>query len=116
MVHQQLRALIGGGQPLDEEGVITRIGASDAVSGLVRRTERLSNSHWKLVWFKQNPDWRGEAVVVGLEERKAVVIIPELAYQTKLRLRDGMTLDQRLKLAVAEVDLPEQSAHFRLLG
>lgn len=114
VTHQQLRALLTGATPLDEEGMIERIGASDAVSGLVRRTERLSNTHWKLVWLKQNPDWRGEGVVVALEERKAVVIVPELAYQTKVRLRDGMALDQRLPLSVAEVDLPGQSVRFRL--
>lgn len=114
VTHQQLRGLLGGGQVLDEEGVMARIGASDAVSGLVRRTERLSNTHWKLVWFKQNPKWQGEGVVVGLEERKAVLIIPELAYQTKVRLREGMALDQRIKLSVSDIDLPAQMAHFRL--
>ncbi len=114
VTHQQLRALVAGRQPMDGEAVMARIGASDAVSGLVRRTERLSNSHWKLVWFQQNSTWRGEAVVVALEERKAVLIIPELAYQTKVRLRDGMALNQRVSLSVSSVDLPAQTVHFRL--
>jgi exoribonuclease-2 len=114
VTHQQLRALLAGGTPLDEEGMIERIGASDAVSGLVRRTERLSNTHWKLVYLRQNPDWQGEGVVVALEERKAVIIVPELAYQTKIRLREGMVLDQRLKLSVSEVNLPGQSVSFRI--
>jgi exoribonuclease-2 len=116
VTHQQLRALLAGETPLDGEQLLERIGAAEAVSGLVRRTERLSNQHWKLVYLIQNPDWQGEAVVVGLEERKAVLIIPELAYQTKIRLRDGMALNQRLKLKVRDVDLPGQVAHFQLLG
>jgi exoribonuclease-2 len=114
VTHQQLRAMLAGQTPLGEDLMIERIGAAEAVSGVVRRTERLSNQHWKLVYLTQHPDWRGEAVVVALEERKAVVIIPELAYQTKIRLRDGMALDQRLKLAVSEVDLPGQAAYFRV--
>lgn len=114
VTHQQVRAFVAGRAPLDRDAVMARIGASDAVSGLVRRTERLSNSHWKLVWFLQNPDWQGEGVVVALEERKAVLIIPELAYQTKVRLRDGMTLNQRLPLTVSGVDLPAQTVHFRV--
>ena len=114
VTHQQVRALLAGTLPLDEEQVIERIGAAEAVGGLVRRTERLSNQHWKLVYLTQNPGWQGEAVVVALEERKAVVIIPELAYQTKIRLRDGMALDQRLQLAVSEVDLPAQTVYFRV--
>jgi exoribonuclease-2 len=116
VTHQQVRALLAGDTPLDAERLLGRIGAAEAVSGLVRRTERLSNQHWKLVYLAQNPDWQGEAVVVALEERKAVLIIPELAYQTKVRLRDGMVLDQRLRLAVSEIDLPGQSAYFRIVN
>ena len=61
------------------------------------------------------PDWSGEAIVVGLDERKASVIIPELAFETKLRRSDKMVLDQSLRLAVREIDLPAQSGYFRVL-
>jgi exoribonuclease-2 len=115
VTHQQLRALVTGAAPLDAEAVAERIGASEAVSGLVRRAERLSNLHWKLAWLRRHPDWEGEAVVVSLEERKAVVLIPELAFEARVRLGDDMALDQRVHLQVREVDLPEQTAYFRVL-
>lgn len=115
VVHQQLRLAAIGGEPASTERIAERIGASEAVSGLIRRAERLSNLHWKLVWLGRNPNWRGEAIVVALDERKATVIIPELAFETKLRRSDKMVLDQRLRLAVREIDLPGQAAFFRVL-
>jgi exoribonuclease-2 len=115
VTHQQLRALVTGGTPLGAEAVAERIGASEAVSGLVRRAERLSNQHWKLAWLRRHAGWEGEGIVVALEERKAVVLVPELALETRVRLGDGVALDQSLRLRVREVDLAEQSAFFQVL-
>ena len=64
----------------------------------------------------RNPDWRGEATIVALEERKAVLLIPSLAMETRIRLKDGMQLDQRVQIGIREVDLTDQSALFRLLN
>ena len=116
VVHQQLRSAVTGRETLSAEAVAERIGAAEAVSGLIRKTERISNLHWKLVWLKRHPDWHGEAIVVALEERKAVVMIPSLAMETRIRLKDGMQLDQPVRLAVREVDLAAQTALFRLLN
>jgi exoribonuclease-2 len=43
------------------------------------------------------------------------VIVPELALETKIRVRQDLALDQRVQLAVAEVDLPELDCRFRVL-
>ena len=82
----------------------------------MRRAERQSNQHWKLVYLQQNADWQGDAVVVSLEERKAVVIIPELAIETRIRLSPEYELGQTLRLSVREVDLPALSVYFQVLG
>jgi exoribonuclease-2 len=68
-----------------------------------------------MVHLSRNPGWRGEAVVVALEERKAVVIIPELALETRIRLSPDFSLGQTLMLGVREVDVPAQNAYFRIL-
>ncbi|HIE55372.1 MAG TPA: RNB domain-containing ribonuclease, partial [Chromatiaceae bacterium] len=94
VVHQQLRAHVMGQSPLPREKVGERVAAASAVSGVVRRAERLSNLHWKLIWLKAHPQWQGEAVVVALEERKAVVMIPELALETRIRRSEDMQPDQ----------------------
>jgi exoribonuclease-2 len=115
LAHQQIRAALRGGSALPTEALAERYGVADVASAVVRRAERLSNQHWKLVYLQQNAGWEGEAVVVDLEERKAVVIIPELAFETRVKLQGGMALNQRLGLKVREVDLADGSAYFRVL-
>ena len=55
-------------------------------------------------------------MVVALEERRAVILVPDLALETRIRVRDAVTLNQPLRIAVNEVDLPDLSASFRALG
>lgn len=116
LVHQQLRQLQRGSEPLSAEQVSQRAGEADQGGITVRRAERQSNLHWKLVHLKQQPQWKGEGVVVELQERKAVLLIPELAFETRIRAKQGLALDQRVPLALAEVDLAQAECQFRLLG
>ncbi|WP_456403755.1 RNB domain-containing ribonuclease [Thiolapillus sp.] len=115
VVHQQLRAFVTGGTPQDKDKVGERVAAAAASTGLIRRSERLSNLHWKLIWLKEQGEWQGEAVIMALEERKAVVMIPELALESRIRRSDDMQPDQRIRLQVQEVDVPTQSVYFRKL-
>jgi exoribonuclease-2 len=115
LVHQQIRALLCGDPAcLSAEQISARAGEADQGGIAVRRAERQSNQHWKLVYLSRHKGWSGEAVVVELGERKATVIIPELALEAKLRAKQGLILDQRLRLAVAEIDLPELECRFRI--
>lgn len=116
VVHQQLRAFVLGQPVLDADKVLARTASLEAAGALIRRAERLSNLHWKLVYLSRQPDWRGEGVVVSLEERKAVVMIPELALETPMRHGGDLSSGQALALALREVDLPAQSVYFRVLS
>lgn len=116
LVHQQIRAWLLGYPLLEPPQVLERIAEAELAASNVRRCERLANQHWKLVYLKEHADWRGEGIVVGLEERRAIVLVPELALEARVRLRDSMALNQSIRLAVAEVDLPELSVSFRPLG
>ena len=115
VVHQQLRAHALGEKPLDSDQVSTRIAEASAASGTIRRSERLSNQHWKSVFLQRQEKWRGDAVIVALDERKAVVMVPELALESRIRRKEGMQLDQTVLLEVREVDLPAQTVYFRLV-
>jgi exoribonuclease-2 len=116
LVHQQIRAALRGEAPMTAEQVSARAGEADQGGIAVRRAERQSNQHWKLVYLLRNKAWQGEGVVVELGERKDTVIIPELALETKLRAKADLSLDQRLRLGIAEVDLYDLDARFRVLG
>lgn len=116
LVHQQLRAHLLGLPCLPENEVSIRASQADEGSFVRRRTERFSNQHWKLVWLKQRPGWKGTAVVVDKDERKVTLLIPELAMETRIRVRDGgLTLDEEVSVQLREVDLAEQTGYFRLL-
>ena len=116
LVHQQIRAWLAGQPLLTVEQVTERIAEAETAAALVRRTERLSNLHWKLVFLKDHPDWQGQATIVGKEDRKGVALVPHLGLETRLRLRDEPELNQCLRVAVREVDIPAQTASFRVLG
>jgi exoribonuclease-2 len=114
LVHQQVRAFIKGDPLIGAQEVAARVAEGETASASVRRAERLSNQHWKLVYLRANPDWRGEAVVVTKEERKTVLLIPELALETRVRLRGDPDLNARVRVSPRDVDLPDLSCTFRI--
>jgi exoribonuclease II len=115
LVHQQLRAWLDGRALLTAQQIMERSSEADTATIAIRRCERFSNLHWKILFLQAHPDWRGEGVVVGLEERKATVLVPELALETRVRLREGMELNQVLRLAVSETDVPDLTVNFRVV-
>lgn len=114
LVHQQIRAWLRGAEPIDAKAVVARVGEAETVGAAVRRAERLSNQHWKLVWLRAHPDWWGEAVVVDREERKHVLLLPELALETRVRLQGDPALNSRLRVSPREVDLADLDCRFRI--
>ena len=115
LVHQQLGAWLRGDETLDAKAISERAGEADVGSLAIRRTERQSNQHWKLVYLRQHPRWSGEAVVVELGERKATLLIEALAFEVRVRLGDGMQLNERLRVVLREVDLAEGDVYFQVL-
>jgi exoribonuclease-2 len=115
VVHQQLRAYLRGDDLLERQEVMRRIGAAEAVEGGVRRAERLSREHWKLVYLQQHPDWRGDAVLVDRWDRRGKAIIPALALETSINLREDLPLNSELTLSVSDVSLPNLEAYFRIV-
>ena len=116
LVHQQLRAYLSGRPLLETAQVSERIAVAETASSGVRRAERLSNIHWKLVYLIQNPEWQAQGVVVELNDGRGTLVIPELAMETKLRLRGGVSLNDSKKLTVREVELPELTVWFQARG
>ena len=115
VVHQQLRAHLRGLPPLPPEQVAQRIVAAEMGGRQVRRVERLTNTHWKMVYLCHNSGWQGSGIVVDFSAQRATVLIPELALETRLRLDGEVPLDTELQLKVREVDVPELTSWFRVL-
>jgi exoribonuclease II len=113
VIHQQLRAYLAGEALLDASDLMDRVGAAEAISGDARRTERLSNRHWTLVYLQQNPGWRGEGIIVEKRGRKDVVLLPELDLEARVTVKGERPLDSPLLLHLQEVDLPNLETFFR---
>ena len=114
VTHQQIRAYLQQKPLLDEESIVERIGEASAASSLVRRAERFSNLHWKLVWLSRQQKWQDEAVVVDLEERKATLLVPALALESRVRRTPEMALDQRVPVSLQSIDFTVPEVRLRV--
>ncbi len=116
VVHQQLRAFQRGEPLLDSQAITARIGAANAVTGTIRRAERLSNEHWTLVYLLQHPEWEGEGIVVDKRGPRDHLLLPELALENNIYHQQELPLDSRVTLSVGEVNLATLEVYFRVLG
>lgn len=116
LVHQQLRAFVTGKTPMDMDSLDEAVAASDRASRLTRSVERTVNEYWTLVYLSRHPDWEGDAIVIDTSGHKSTIIIPELAYITKMRLQDGIEANTELRLKILNVDLADLSVRFKLLS
>lgn len=115
VAHQQLRGYLRGEFPLSTGEIAARIHMTAAPNSAVRSAERLSNQHWTLVYWQQNPDWEGDGVVLEHRPGKSLVLIPDLAWEAELYTRSHPELNSKVRLAIDSVDLPNRTARFRLL-
>jgi exoribonuclease-2 len=113
VAHQQLRASLHGHDPLPPDRLVERVGAAEALIGAVRRAERASNLHWKLVYLKRCRDWRGRGTVVDQRGGRGTVIIPELALEAPVSLPGDAALDEAIPLKLTGIDLPGLVTHFQ---
>jgi exoribonuclease-2 len=113
--HQQLRAALKGKKGLDEAEVGERIAVADVVTGSLRQAEVRSERHWTLVYLLQHPGWRGNGILVDRRGSSGTVLIPDLALEARVHLKQNWPLDQVLPLALTGVNLPQQEASFRVV-
>jgi len=115
VAHQQLRAFLQSVPMLDVSQIVERVGAIEAVIGLVRQTELLAEKHWTLVYLMQHPGWRGAGIVVDRRGQSGIALIPELALETTLHLPNDPSLDSSITLTCQKVDLPRLDVYFRVM-
>lgn len=114
LTHQQLRAHLRGEPPLDPLALSERIAQAEAGGMANRKTERLSNNHWRLIFLRDHPEWSGEAVIVTKEGERATVLIPELGMEAKLRIKGEAGLNDTVRVKPREIDLADLTCYFRV--
>ncbi len=113
LVHQQIRAFVTRDEVMKTEEINIRISQIDFLNSKIRKVERQSNLHFKLIYLSQNKSNIYEAVIVKLEERKAFVFIPELSLETKILKKENLDLNQTIFLQLVDVNIPSLEANFR---
>ena len=114
MTMQQLRAYITGGHVRDEEDMLEGTTACESLASQVTQAERASNQHWKINYLLERPDWRGEAIVVDKTDKLGVFMIPELAMEPRIALKESREYNEKVLLKVQSVDLPERRVVFAM--
>ncbi len=110
--HQQLHLFLDKKPLMDTDDMLTRIAAGDSAARECTLAERESNMHWTLVRLSQNPQWTGTAVVVEKNGPQAVIMIPELAREARINLRDDAPLNSTLAVRAGNIHLSSQSVTF----
>ena len=114
VAHQQLRAFLRGGDPLEAQVIVERVGAAEVAARGIRRAERLSREHWTVVYLQQHPGWQGEGVLVEKRMPRGVVLIPDLALEARVKVSESVAPDSTLPLRLTGLELPAREAYFKV--
>lgn len=114
LAHQQLRAFILGQPFLDESQILERIGEAEPAAATATQAEGYSRRHWTLVYLRRQPSWSGPALLVDKRGLRGRFILPQLALETDVHMRQDLPLDSQVSLTLKKIDLPELEAHFSI--
>lgn len=112
VAHQQLRAFLDKRKLIDKDSMLERISQGDAASVAARKASRLSETHWKLIYLMQNPEWQGEAVCVDKKFDDPLFMIPSLAMQATIKGVQSTELNEKITVKVNSLDIPTQAVEF----
>jgi exoribonuclease-2 len=76
---------------------------------------RQSNDHFRCLYFKQNRSWEGQGIVIEINGNKTLLMIPEFAMITQLKVKTEHKLEDKIKLKVSSIDLFERLVDFKPL-
>ena len=110
--HQQLRRFLDGKPLIEKEEFLEKIAAADAAFLAANKSMRESDLHYKLVYLLQNKPWHGEATVLDVREKKAIVFIHDLALETQIVNGIGAAINDIITVHCGKVNLPKLQADF----
>ena len=107
LVHQQVRAFIGGEPLISEADMLERMSQAEIGGGNASMAERRSNRHWTLLYMQQHPENSYRGVVVDKRDDRGTVLIPDLAIDVKMRRMADAELDDEVEVELLQINLPE---------
>ncbi len=115
LVQQQLVHYISNLELLNENDIKNRIKVINVSMSKINKASRQSIEHFRCLYFKQNRSWEGEGVVIDISGNKTLLIIPEFAMITQVKVKTKVNLEDKVKLKVGTINLFERSIDFKPL-
>jgi len=115
LAQQQLVNYISHLELLKESEVKDRIRVNNASMSKINKASRQSVEHFRCLYFKQNRSWEGEGVVIEISGNKTLLMIPEFAMITQVKVKTKPNLEDKVKLKVSSINLFERSVDFKPL-
>ena len=112
LAQQQLVHYISNLELLNENDIKDRIKVNNASMSKINKASRQSVEHFRCIYFKQNRVWEGKGVVIEIIGNKTLLMIPEFAMITQVKVITKPNLEDTIKLKVSSIDLFERSIEF----
>jgi exoribonuclease-2 len=115
IVQQQLVHYISHLELLNENDIKDRIKVNNASMSKINKASRQSIEHFRCLYFKQNRSWEGEGIVIEINGNKTLLMIPEFAMITQVKVKTKVNLEDKVKLKVGTINLFERLIDFKPL-
>ncbi|MDR1398433.1 MAG: RNB domain-containing ribonuclease [Treponema sp.] len=112
LAHQQIRAFLRNESPLSEDEVLLRLAAGEAGANAAIQAERMSRSHWTAVYLSDKKGSCWDAVALERRGGRMLFIIPELALETQVALKQNVEPNELVSLTLTQVKIPELEMTF----
>jgi exoribonuclease-2 len=115
IVQHQLINYISGLELLSEDDIKSRIKVNNASMSKINKAIRQSVEHFRCLYFKQNRSWEGEGIVIEISGNKTLLMLPEFAMITQVKVKTKPKLEDKINLKVSSIDLFERLVDFKPL-
>ena len=115
IVQQQLVHYISSLELLNENDIKDRIRVNNTSMSKIYKASRQSVEHFRCLYFKQNRSWEGEGVVIEISGNKTLLMIPEFAMITQVKVKTKPNLEDKIPLKITSINLFERSVDFKPL-
>ena len=113
IVQHQLINYLSGLELLSEDDIKSRIKVNNASMSKINKAIRQSVEHFRCVYFKQNRSWEGEGIVIEIIGNKTLLMLPEFAMITQVKVKIKPKLEDKINLKVSSIDLFERLVDFK---
>jgi exoribonuclease-2 len=117
LAHIQIRAFLRGSGTLQDEALsadefYARMAAGEAAASAVNQAERASRNHWLMVYLCAQKDSVWDAVALEKKGNRWATLIPTLAMETQVSFRNEIVPNERIRLVLKSVNIPQGEAIF----